>query len=73
MATSVVSPKGEIVIPPAVARVLDLTPGTRVQFHVDGKRVHIMPMFAKDSVRLEEIRAILKYSGPRVSIKAMRV
>jgi len=73
MSTVLVSPKGQIVLPVAVRKALGLTPGMRVDIRVEGKCARITPALAKKTVKLSEIQAILKYSGPRVPLRDMRV
>lgn len=45
----------------------------RVDIRVEGKGARITPAPNKNTATLSEIQAILKYSGPRVAIKDMRV
>jgi len=45
----------------------------RVEIHVEGKGARITLAPAKNTAKLSEIQAILKYSGPRVAVKEMRV
>lgn len=73
MGAVLVSTKGEIVLPVAVRKALGLKPGMRVDIRVEGKSARITPAPAKHTEKLAEIQAILKYSGPRVSVKDMRV
>jgi len=73
MSAVVVSTKGQIVLPAAVRKALGLTPGMRVDIRVEGKGARITPAPAKNTAKLSEIQAILKYSGPRVPVKEMRV
>ena len=67
-----VSQKGQIVIPAAVRKALGLKPGMRVNVTVDGNNALITPERADKRVTLDEIQALLKYSGPTVPISAMR-
>jgi AbrB family looped-hinge helix DNA binding protein len=73
MSAVLVSTKGQIVLPVAVRKALGLKPGMRVDIRVEGKGARITPAPAKNTVKLSDIQAILKYSGPRVSVKDMRV
>jgi AbrB family looped-hinge helix DNA binding protein len=73
MSAVLVSSKGQIVLPSAVRKALGLKPGMRVDIRVEGKGARLTPMSAKSAAKLSEIQAILKYSGPRVPIKDMRV
>lgn len=73
MSAVLVSTKGQIVLSAAVRKALGLKPGMRVDIRVEGKSARITPAPAKNTATLSEIRAILKYSGPRVAVKDMRV
>ena len=73
MSAVLVSTKGQIVLPAAVRKALGLKPGMRVDIRVEGKGARLTPAPVKETATLSEIQAILKYFGPRVAIKAMRV
>ena len=73
MSAVLISTKGQIVLPVAVRKALGLKPGMRVNVKVDGKSARLTPAPAKKTVTLEEIQSLLKYTGPVVPIKAMRV
>jgi AbrB family looped-hinge helix DNA binding protein len=73
MSAVLVSTKGQIVLPVAVRKALGLKPGMRVDIRIDGKGARITPAPAKKAVKLEDIQALLKYSGPKVTIEDMRV
>ena len=45
----------------------------RVDIRVEGKGARILPAPVKNTSKLFEIQAILKYSGPRVPVNDMRV
>ena len=45
----------------------------RVDIRVEGGGARITPAPAKNTAKLAEIQAILRYSGPRVRVKDMRV
>jgi len=45
----------------------------RVDIRVEGKGARITPAPVKKTAKLSEIQSILKYSGPRVAVKDMRV
>jgi bifunctional DNA-binding transcriptional regulator/antitoxin component of YhaV-PrlF toxin-antitoxin module len=68
-----VSTKGQIVLPASVRKALGLKPRMRVYTRVQGKDARIAPASAKNTAKLSEIQAILKYSGPRGPVKDMRV
>ncbi|MFM9969940.1 MAG: AbrB/MazE/SpoVT family DNA-binding domain-containing protein [Burkholderiales bacterium] len=73
MSAVLVSTKGQIVLPVAVRKALGLKPGMRVDISIEGKGARITPTVAKQTAKLAEIQAILKYAGPRVPVKDMRV
>ncbi len=73
MSAVLVSTKGQIVLPIAVRKALGLKPGMRVDIRVEGKGARITPAPARHTVKLAEIQSILRYSGPKVSVKDMRV
>ena len=68
-----VSTKGQIVLLAAVRKALGFKPGMRVDLRVEGKGARITPAPVKNTAKLSEIQAILKYSGPRVAVRDMRV
>jgi hypothetical protein len=45
----------------------------RVDIRVEGKGARITPAPVKNTAKLAEIQAILKYSGARVAVTDMRV
>ena len=73
MSAVLVSTKGQIVLPVAVRKALGLKPGMRVDIRIEGKGARITPAPIKNTAKLSEIQAILKYSSPRVRVKDMRV
>lgn len=73
MGAVLISTKGQIVLPVAVRKALGLKPGMRVNVRVDGKSARITPAPAKKTATLQEIQALLKYDGPVVPVRAMRV
>jgi AbrB family looped-hinge helix DNA binding protein len=73
MSAVLVSTKGQIVLPVAVRKALGIKPGSRVEVHLAGKGAVITPAPPKKTVTLEEIQSLLKYSGPPVAVKDMRV
>lgn len=73
MSAVLVSTKGQIVLPAAVRKALGLKPGMRVHIRVEGKGARITPAPVKSAAKLSEIQSILKYSGPRIPVKDMRV
>jgi AbrB family looped-hinge helix DNA binding protein len=73
MSGVIVSTKGQIVLPAAVRKALGLKPGMRVEIRVEGKGARITPAPAKHTATLAEVQEILRYTGPRVPVKDMRV
>ena len=73
MSAVLISTKGQIVLPAAIRKALGLKPGMRVDIRVEGRGARITPAPVKNTAKLAEIQAILKYSGPRVPVKDMRV
>jgi AbrB family looped-hinge helix DNA binding protein len=73
MGAVLISTKGQIVLPVAVRKALGLRSGMRVNVKVSGKSALITPAPAKKPANLKEIQALLKYDGPKVSIRDMRV
>lgn len=73
MSAVLVSTKGQIVLPVEVRRALGLKPGMRVNVEVEGKGARITPAPVKKTVKLEDIQALLKYSGPAIAVEDMRV
>jgi len=73
MSAVLVSTKGQVVLPAAVRKALGLKPGMRVDIRVEGRGARITPAPVKKTAKLSEIQAILKYAGPRVAVKDMRV
>ena len=73
MGTVLISTKGQIVLPVSVRRAPELKPGMHVNVEVDGKGARLTPAMAEKTATLDEIQALLKYSGPTVPVDAMRV
>ena len=73
MSAVLVSTKGQIVLPVAIRKALGIRPGMRVEIHIDGKGARITPAPARNTAKLSEIQAILKYSGKRIALKDLRV
>ena len=68
-----ISSKGRITLPMEIRLALGMKPGMRVDVTVVGECVRLTPVAAKASTTLEEIQQLLKYSGPRIPISAMRM
>lgn len=73
MGAVLVSTKGQIVLPVAVRKALGLKPGMRVNIEIEGKGARISPAPVKKTVKLEDIQALFKYSGPPIPVEEMRV
>ena len=73
MTAVLVSTKGQIVLPAAVRKALGLKPGMRVDIRIEGKGARITPAPSKNTAKLAEIQEILRYAGPRVPLKDMRI
>lgn len=73
MATVLISSKGRIVLPAAVRKVLGLKPGMRIEIRIEGESARLTPVPVKKTAKLSEIQEILKYSGPRILVRDMRV
>lgn len=68
MAVSVTS-KGQVTIPKRVRRALGITPGTKVEFDVDGGGARLTVVKVARPSSLDTGPAILGYSGPRIPIE----
>jgi AbrB family looped-hinge helix DNA binding protein len=73
MSAVLVSTKGQIVLPASIRKALGLKPGMRVDIRIDGKGARITPAPVKNTVKLEDIQAVLKYAGPKVATGKLRV
>lgn len=73
MAAVLVSTKGQVVLPLSVRKALGLKPGMRVNIEVEGKAARLTPAPAKTPATLQEIQELLRYDGPRVAVRDMRV
>lgn len=71
MATVSVTSKGQVTIPKRVRRALGITPGSKVEFDVDGGGARLKLVKKHAPSRVEEGPAILNYRGPRVPIAQM--
>lgn len=70
MATSVTS-KGQVTIPERVRRALGITPGSKVEFDLEGSGARLTLVKRHAPTRIEEGPAILDYRGPRVPLDRM--
>jgi antitoxin PrlF len=70
MAVSVTS-KGQVTIPKRVRQALGITPGSKVEFNLDGGGARLQLVRKRAASRVEEGPAILAYSGPRITLEEM--
>ena len=73
MSSSLISTKGQIVLPVAIRKALGLRPGMRVEVLMDGKGARIVPAPSRNGVRLSEIQALFRKRPPKVATKDLRV
>jgi AbrB family looped-hinge helix DNA binding protein len=71
MAAVSVTSKGQVTIPKNVRQALGITPGSKVEFRVDGKEARLTLALRGGGSRVEDGPAILNYSGPRIPIDAI--
>ncbi|MGH9930124.1 MAG: AbrB/MazE/SpoVT family DNA-binding domain-containing protein [Pyrinomonadaceae bacterium] len=71
MATTV-SSKCQAVIPRNVRKALGITPGSKVDFVVEGKSVRLKVVRPKQPSRVEDGPRILGYKGPLLTLDDMR-
>ncbi len=70
MATAVTT-KGQVTIPKRVRRALGITPGSRVEFDLDGGGARLTLVKRQAPTRVEDGPAILNYRGPRIPVNQM--
>lgn len=70
MAVSVTS-KGQVTIPKRVRQALGITPGSKVEFDIEGNAARLKLVKRRTPSRVEEGPAILDYKGPRIGIDDM--
>jgi AbrB family looped-hinge helix DNA binding protein len=70
MAVSVTS-KGQVTIPKKVRDALGITPGSKVDFNIEGGGARLKLVSRHVASSVEEGPAILGYKGPRIAIKDM--
>ena len=70
MATSVTS-KGQVTIPKRVRQALGITPGSKVEFDIQGGSARLKLVKKQIPSRIADGPGILSYGGPRVPIKDM--
>ena len=70
MAVSVTS-KGQVTIPKRVRQALSITPGSKVEFDLEGGGARLKLVKRHISSSVEAGPAILNYRGPRIAIADM--
>ena len=70
MAVSVTS-KGQVTIPKRVREALGITPGSKVEFDLEGGGARLKLIKRHTASHIEEGPAILNYTGPRIRIDEM--
>ena len=73
MSAVLVSTKGQVVLPLSVRKALGLKPGMRVNIELDGKAARLTPASSATPATLQQVQDILRYDGPRVAVREMRV
>ena len=68
MAAVSVTSKGQVTIPKRVRKALGITPGTKVEFDVDGGGARLTVVKVAKPSDVAAGAAILGYSGPRIPI-----
>jgi antitoxin PrlF len=70
MTVSVTS-KGQVTIPKRVRQALGITPGSKVEFDLEGGGARLKPIKSRAPSRIEDGPRILNYRGPRISLQDM--
>lgn len=70
MTVSVTS-KGQVTIPKRVRQALGITPGSKIDFDLDGGGARLKLVKRGAPSRIEDGPAILNYKGPRIRIQDM--
>ncbi len=70
MTVSVTS-KGQVTIPKRVRQALGITPGSKVEFDLEGGGARLKLIKRRAPSRIEDGPAILNYQGPRIPIQDM--
>ncbi len=63
--------KGQVTIPKRVRQALGITPGSKVEFDVQGNTARLKLVKRQSPSCVEQGPAILNYKGPRVAIEDM--
>ena len=69
MAAVSVTSKGQVTIPKRVRKALGITPGTKVEFDVEGGGARLTVVKIAKPSDVARGAAILGYSGPRIPIE----
>jgi len=71
MAAVSVTSKGQVTIPKRVRQALGITPGSKVEFDLEGGGARLKLVKRQVGSRIEDGPAILDYRGPRIPITCM--
>jgi AbrB family looped-hinge helix DNA binding protein len=71
MAAVSVTSKGQVTIPKRVRQALGITPGSKVEFDLEGGGARLKLVKRQVGSRIEDGPAILDYNGPRIPIAYM--
>lgn len=71
MTTVSVTSKGQVTIPKRVRRALGITPGSKVEFDLEGGGARMKLVKRAAPSRIEAGPAILSYTGRRLSVEEM--
>lgn len=71
MAAVSVTSKGQVTIPKRVRQVLGITPGSKVEFDIEGGGARLKLIKKRAPSRIEDGPGILDYTGPRIPIGDM--
>jgi len=66
-----VTRKGQVTIPKRVRQALGITPGSKVEFDLEGGGARLKLIKSRAPSRIEDGPAILNYRGPRIPIQDM--
>ena len=71
MAAVSVTSKGQVTIPKRVRRALGITPGTKVEFDVEGGGARLTVVKVAKPSDVSAGASILGYSGPRIPVEQL--
>jgi AbrB family looped-hinge helix DNA binding protein len=66
-----VTSKGQVTIPKRVRQALGITPGSKVEFDLDGGGAHLKLIKKQAASRIEDGPEIPGYAGPRIPVAQM--